>query len=164
LSFLTLMFMGTILYRAHTGELSARSAAVIVALGFVMLLVTPLAKGISEGRTWEYLHLLSSRLAAVIVFSLVFAARSRAPARLMVYLGTISYSLYLMQTYVMSIDVHHVALNIVVWLIALLLVATATYRWIEQPGIDCGRWLNRGLRMNRRPAVSTRQSAGDGRR
>jgi peptidoglycan/LPS O-acetylase OafA/YrhL len=146
LSFLTLMFMGTTLYRVHTGELPARSAAVIGALGFVMLLVTPLSKGISEARTWEYLNLISARLAALIVFGLVFVVRSRTPARFMVYLGTISYSLYLMQTYVMIIDVHNSALNIVLWFAAQLIVATATYHWIEHPGIDCGRWLNRSLR------------------
>jgi len=80
------------------------------------------------------------------VFGLVFVVRSRRPARFIVYLGTISYSLYLMQTYVMIIDVHNAALNILLWFVAQLIVATATYYWIEQPGIDCGRWLNRLLR------------------
>jgi peptidoglycan/LPS O-acetylase OafA/YrhL len=146
LSFLTLMFMGTIMYRVHSGELSTRTGAVIVALGFVMLFVTPLSKGISEERTWEYLNLISARLAAVIVFGMVFVVRSRPPSRVMLYLGTISYSLYLMQTYVMIINVHNAALNVLCWLIVQIIVATATYRWIEQPGIALGRRLRSSVR------------------
>ncbi len=141
LSFLALMFMGTTLYRISSGELPARAGAGIVVLGFVMLFVTPLCKGISEDGTWEYLNLISARLAAVMVFGLVFLVRSYRPPRFMLYLGTISYSLYLMQTYVMIIDLHNPVLNVLAWLIVQLIVATATYRLIEQPGIALGRWL-----------------------
>jgi len=143
LSFLALMFMGTIIYRISSGELPASAGAGIVALGFVMLFVTPLCKGISEDGAWQYLNLISARLAAVIVFGIVFLVRSYRPTRFMLYLGTISYSLYLMQTYVMIIDFHNAVLNVLVWLIVQLIVATATYHFIEQPGIALGRRLQR---------------------
>jgi peptidoglycan/LPS O-acetylase OafA/YrhL len=142
IGFLTLMFLGTIMYRVYSGELSTRIGAVIMVLGFVMLFVTPFSKGISQERTWEYLHLISSRLVAVIVFGLAFVVRSRPPTRVMLYLGTISYSLYLMQTYVLIIDFHNPVLNVICWLIMQIIVATATYRWIEQPGIALGRRLH----------------------
>ena len=85
------------------------------------------------------MNLISSRLAAFVVFGAVFLMRSYRPSRFMLYLGTISYSLYLMQTYVMIIDVHNTALNVLFWVVAQLLVATATYYWIERPGIALGR-------------------------
>jgi peptidoglycan/LPS O-acetylase OafA/YrhL len=139
LSFLALMFMGTTLYRIYSGELSARVGVAVAVLGFVMLFVTPLAKGISEGGAWQYLNLISARLVAVIVFGLAFLVRSYQPSRFMLYLGMISYSLYLMQTYVMIIDVQNSALNVLLWIVAQLVVATATYYWIERPGIALGR-------------------------
>jgi peptidoglycan/LPS O-acetylase OafA/YrhL len=156
LSFLALMCMGTILYRVHSGELATRTAAVVLTLGFIMLLIAPLAKGASEGNVWEYLNLTSSRLAAVLVFVMVFAVRSRTPYRFMVYMGTLSYSLYLMQTYIMMVNVGHPILNVLAWFTLQLVVATATYYWIERPGINCGRWLNgslRSLRVSSMPLV-----------
>jgi peptidoglycan/LPS O-acetylase OafA/YrhL len=141
LSFLALMFMGTTLFRVYSGELSARAGLTVAALGLIMLFVTPLAKGISEERAWQHLNLISVRLAAVIVFGMVFLVRSYQPSRFMLYLGMISYSLYLMQTYVMIIDVHNSALNVLFWIVAQLVVATVTYYWIERPGIALGRRL-----------------------
>ncbi len=148
LSFLTVMFMGTTIYRVYTGELSARAGVAVELLGFMMLFVTPLAKGISEDGAWQYLNLISARLAAVIVFGLVFLVRSYRPSRFMLYLGMISYSLYLMQTYVMLIDVHSLALNMLFWVVAQLAVATATYYWVERPGIALGRRLHRWRATN----------------
>jgi peptidoglycan/LPS O-acetylase OafA/YrhL len=148
LSFPALMFMGTTLYRVYSGELSARLGLAVVAIGFLMLFVTPLAKGISEEGAWQYLNLISSRLAAFVVFGAVFLMQSYRPSRFMLYLGTISYSLYLMQTYVMIIDVHNTALNVLCWVVAQLLVATATYYWIERPGIALGRRIHQWRAAN----------------
>ena len=143
LSFVALMFMGTTLYRVYNDELSARAGVAVVVLGFMMLFVTPIAKGIGEGGAWQYLNLISARLVAVGVFSAAFLMRSQHPSRFMLYLGMISYSFYLMQADVLIIDVHNALLNVLVCAMTLLVVATATYYWIELPGIALGRRLQR---------------------
>ena len=79
---------------------------------------------------------------------MVFLVRSYRPSRFMLYLGMISYSLYLMQSYVLMIDVHNSALNVLLWVVAQLVVATATYYWIERPSIAVGRRLQRWRAMH----------------
>ncbi len=82
-------------------------------------------------------------VAAFIVFGAVFLMRSRHWPRFGLYLGTISYSIYLMQAFVLQVDFGGLVRNLLGWPVLILLVAGLTYRWIEHPAIVLGRRLTR---------------------
>lgn len=142
-SFLATMFCGTLAYRLSSGEVSQRTGISILALGFVMVTLTALGNPWGPGGIWSQMHLLTARVAAFIVFGLAFAWRGRHIHSSALYLGRISYSLYLMHPIVMAMvpQVGSPLLTLGLWLGVLLLVSSATYRWIEQPGIALGQRL-----------------------
>jgi peptidoglycan/LPS O-acetylase OafA/YrhL len=67
-------------------------------------------------------------------------------SRLMIFLGTISFSVYLWQQLFIS---PHAAARAPYNLIALGFVALASYYWIEQPGIAAGRAVERWIATGR---------------
>lgn len=142
-SFLATMFCGTVAYRMSSGEMSRGTAMTILALGFGMVTITALGNPWEAGGIWSQMHLLTARITAFIVFALAFAQRSKRIAAPSLYLGRISYSVYLMHPIVMTVvpQAGTSLLTLVIWLGVLLLVASFTYRWIEQPGIALGQRL-----------------------
>jgi len=73
----------------------------------------------------------------------VFVLRGRRTSAAALYLGRISYSLYLLHTLVIHVipPVGNPILTLLIWASVLLVLASATYRWVEQSAIVWGQWL-----------------------
>ncbi|HEU5101800.1 MAG TPA: hypothetical protein VFU22_22420 [Roseiflexaceae bacterium] len=127
LQFIALMMTGTVLYRASTGSTSRRQALAICGLCTVMIALIPAP-----------ISALTARLAAVPGFVLILYWRPQP--RLLVYLGTISYSLYLIHSLVIAV-LHSgdSSRDFWLWMACSLIIANATYRWIERPAIQARR-------------------------
>jgi peptidoglycan/LPS O-acetylase OafA/YrhL len=142
ISFIATMFTGTIFYRLYSGEISRRTACVVVGLSIAMLLVTTIGEPGGDGMG-RYLNFITARMAACIAFSMAFLLRFHHMPRFMLYLGTLSYSIYLLQTFVTWVDFGGLVLNALGWSILILPVAWLSYRWIEHPAITLGQQLTR---------------------
>jgi peptidoglycan/LPS O-acetylase OafA/YrhL len=86
---------------------------------------------------------MTARFAAYSVFIAVYARRRRATNQALCYLGLISYSIYLMHPFVFGFFSASLYpwLILCFWLTILLLIASATYRWVERPSIRLGQRL-----------------------
>jgi peptidoglycan/LPS O-acetylase OafA/YrhL len=142
ISFVATLFTGTVFYRLHSGEISRRTAGLVVGLSIVMLIVTAIVEPAGDGMG-RYLNFITARVAACLVFGAAFLLRSRSLPRFVLYLGTVSYSIYLMQAFVVRIDFGGLVRNVLCWSVLTLLLASLTYRWIEHPAIVLSRQLTR---------------------
>ncbi len=135
--FLTIIWCGAVLQRSHTAGESLIKVA-------PFLLVTLMLVGLGEGST---ILGRTHATATVAAFAFVLVALHR-PAwlqqRVLGWLGSISYSLYLLHLLVLAVVpmVGPPVLSMVVWLALMLLVAAATERWIERPSIALGKHLS----------------------
>jgi peptidoglycan/LPS O-acetylase OafA/YrhL len=139
---LALIFVGTIFYRIQQGTLGWAPAAGVLALAVVMLMA-PLFG--SRAALAEQLPWFAAQISALGFFSAVFLLRRRRTSPFVLYLGRISYSLYLLHTVVIAVipAVGGPVVTLLVWTGALLIIASATYRWVEQPAIAWGQRLTR---------------------
>lgn len=141
--FLATMFLGTIFYRIHTQELSARQAAPALILGGAMLVTTALSVPNGEHGIWEFIDHITARLLALAVFSYAFISRSRTVPGWLRFLGEISYSVYLMHMVVVSlVRFDSPLLTMLVWTVGVILLSSLTYWAIERPAMRLGRWLS----------------------
>lgn len=164
--YLATMFVGTVAYRVYNRELRTRPA-------LVMMIATTVGSP-SDGGTWAYLHFMTAGVAAYLVFAatLFIALRSGAQRASVArgsigrrcasvigssarYLGRVSYSLYLMHQFVLSLvpPAASAVPSALVWLVLSLGLASLTYYLIEQPGIALGRRFIHGAATRITPAV-----------
>jgi len=162
------MFVGTVLYRWTTGETAGRTAAGVYALGLVSIVATQRAWHVGyvepiSGETPQWWTEAGTFLAAYLLFGASLLLRQRSWPRVLTYLGTISYSVYLLHALVL---VTFPALPGGPWVGFLAMMATTllgsvvTYHLVEKPSIALGRRVTaarreRGGRTDpARPAVS----------
>lgn len=149
---LSSMFLGMVVYRCYRGQQSLRSTMLAVA-ACMAVLTASLATNLNlvanpDGKGLDaFLPMGMAWLAAYILFGIGLAVRrSRMPGAL-VYLGRISFSLYLLQPFVLElIPVRSSSLLVqvaayAVAVAALVGLASVTYRLVEQPGIELGKRL-----------------------
>lgn len=153
---LGLMFTGTLLRFWHDGQPLSRWVKWVL-IAILVVYIAPVVRGfrLSDGDFAIRFTSDSSRAVAVILF-LLFAMRARLSHPALSWLGTISYSVYLL---------HMVCAYFWLWLIGLpalgilqgwdlpatvaavfcltLVVSAAVYRWVELPTINLGRRLSR---------------------
>ncbi len=139
---LALIFVGTIFYRIHQGTIGRTPAAGVLALALAML-AAPLfgpPDALAEQLPW-----FTAQISALGFFGAVFLLRGRRTSPVALYLGRISYSLYLLHTLVIALipPAGGPIFTLLVWASALLVLASATYRWVEQPAIAWGQRLTR---------------------
>jgi peptidoglycan/LPS O-acetylase OafA/YrhL len=147
------MFVGTVMYRWTSGELSGRTAWSIfvgamlaITLGFRAYHV-----GYAEpitGATPQWWTEAVTFVGAYLFFGAMLLLRRHRFPRPLVYLGTISYSVYLAHAVVLVL-VPRIQSNLgafVLWNAVTLLVASLTYRLIERPAQDLGRRVMRRMR------------------
>jgi peptidoglycan/LPS O-acetylase OafA/YrhL len=164
LELLAVMFAGTVVYRAHSGQLSRFAAALsltVVALGVIAAHWTGL--GPSAHRVW------TANVAAVVVtFLAAYAMRNRPLPAALTWLGQISYSLYLLHAIVLGLLLRLVpdlpshdplirAGAGLAYLAVALTLAWLSYRFLELPGQALGRRLTR-----RPPLILATQRAAPG--
>lgn len=130
-SYLTLMLTGTLFYRHARGELGGR--ALLLGCGVCWALLACIH---------DVPQVVLARLLALPCFALAW--RAAAAPRALVFLGTISYSLYLLHVPLIdAIRTGYAALDVALWLGATLLAATLTYYAVERPAIRLGRRLTK---------------------
>lgn len=153
LLFLAVMFAGTVVYRAHSGQLGRLPAT--LALTTVTLSVI--------GAHWTYLdntaghRVWPTTVAAVAVtFAIAYAMKNRTVPAALTWPGRISYSLYLMHAVVLfqiprivpDLATRTPAVRLataLTYLAVVLALAWLSYRLIELPGQALGRRLTARL-------------------
>ncbi len=154
---LAVMFAGTVVYRAQHGRLDRRAAALaltVTAGAVAWAAVTPLTAA-----------------AVVATFGVAFALRARRVPRVLVWLGSISYSLYLLHVIVLmtvarivpNLDDRPIEIRLAVgalFLAAALGVAWLSYHAVELPAQSLGRRIDKILGTQR---AVTRTGRGENR-
>lgn len=158
------MFVGTVLYRMTAGEITPRLGwgvfwlAVCVIFGLKLLQQPYLDPVTGAVVTWKKEAI--SLIGAYLLFAAALSLRRRSFPRPLLFLGRISYSLYLMHTLVLqaiprwTVSVAGIPaawLSWCTWMIAAIALATLTYHAIEKPFHTLGHRLI--ARMDR-PAAS----------
>lgn len=143
---LAVMFLGTAVYRADTGQsrwsYAACAAAVVVACGVGS------AYGDGSGGHFTPRGWILAFLLAVFTFGAGLALRRRRIPRLLAGLGTISYSVYLVHPVLLAVSDgtigrrrHDSLVLEVAFYVVLLPLCVLTYRCIEAPAQRWGRSL-----------------------
>jgi peptidoglycan/LPS O-acetylase OafA/YrhL len=163
-SFYGTMFVGAVFYRYSTGEIGRSTLQGVLVLAIVTELVTLLGDLYLQP---VWFHWITARLLAYVVFILALTFRKQFSARWLCGLGVISYSLYLVHPYPMALigNQQNVWLTLCVWVVAIVLVASVTYRLVERPAIALGRRLTSSpaaspMPDTRDPALSQASAAG----
>ena len=139
------MFTGTVLHRWTRGQVPGRTASLVVALaaaGIVLGLAPrihhPLHKLVGTGR---FQPMVVAYLLAYALFVVMLLTRSRPIPRAITYIGTISYSIYLIHPLMLSLLPRNLrGPSYVLIGVAITIAASAvTYRLIEAPTITLGR-------------------------
>ena len=150
---LAVMFAGTVIYRAQHGQLDRRAAAATLA-------------GTAAAVAWAAVAPLTAA-AVVVTFAIAFALRARAVPRVLVWLGSISYSLYLLHVIVLmtgarivpNLDDRPIEIRLLagtVFLAAALGVAWLSYHAVELPAQSLGRRIDKILGTQRAVARTGR--------
>ncbi|WIM93794.1 acyltransferase [Actinoplanes oblitus] len=144
---LAVMFAGTVIYRAQHGQLSRWAAVPVLALVAAGVALTT---WLSVGGRYELIKWCATTAAVVITFAIGFALRERRVPAVLVWLGAVSYSLYLLHSVILH-GLQHVApesaldnlLGRAAFSVAFGILtlggAWLSYRYVEQPGQNLGR-------------------------
>jgi peptidoglycan/LPS O-acetylase OafA/YrhL len=154
---LAVMFAGTVVYRAQHGQLGRWPAALALLIVAACLVGAHAAYG--NGPVW-----LVTVAAVAATFAVAFVSRRRRVPRVFAWLGTISYSLYLLHVVVLgqvTRQLPHLADRpalvrcavSAVFLVLALASATVSYRCVELPAQALGR---RILAARTRPVATER--------
>jgi peptidoglycan/LPS O-acetylase OafA/YrhL len=145
---LAVMFLGTAVYRAEHGQRSWRYAAGTAVV--VIACAVASAYWYGDGTQFTRRAWIAAFLLAVLTFGIGFALRHRRIPRLLVGLGTISYSVYLVHPVLLEVSDATIGRwrqdNLVLevaFFVVLLPVCVLTYRYIEAPAQSWGRKLAR---------------------
>jgi len=148
---LATMFLGTVFHSWHAGEVRLRTLAgcvvAAVAAGMAMLGSTADVLGAVAGP--GVVPMTTAWLGAYAVFCAGIALRHRSVPGWLRRLGTISYSVYLVQALVLIAvpALPSPLLTAVVWTAVVIGASELTYRFVEQPAVRLGRRLSDGRRV-----------------
>jgi peptidoglycan/LPS O-acetylase OafA/YrhL len=145
---LATMFLGTVFHRWHAGEVRLRAlaacAGTALAAGVAMLSSAAGALAAADGP--GFLPMLTAWLGAYAVFCAGVALRRRTVPGWLRRLGTISYSVYLVQALVLIAvpALPSPLLSAALWAVLVVGGSELTYRFVEQPAVRLGRRLTAG--------------------
>ncbi|WP_371667431.1 acyltransferase family protein [Streptomyces sp. NBC_00289] len=167
LMILAVMFLGTAVYRADSGQSSRRAAAVTVAV--VVACAVGSAYRYGAGASSTRLGWISAFLLAVLTFGAGRALRRRRMPYWLTGLGTISYSVYLVHPVLLAVidgtigrwRQNNVVLEVAFFAV-LLPLCVLTQRCVEAPGRSLGRSVSRTLdrAWGRTPDRSSGRASG----
>jgi peptidoglycan/LPS O-acetylase OafA/YrhL len=160
-TYLTVMFFGMVFAQVYQGHLRSRVAVVftVVLLGLLVALAPLDAR--NGGNMESYLALQAARLLGFAIFGGALLLRHYSIPCIACWLGTISYSLYLMHPIVLTVVPQQSTppITLLLWTITLIVIAAATYYAVEQPSMVFGRRLTRANRTTViLPALSSSQA------
>lgn len=156
------MFTGSVLFRFTVGQVPGRTAAGVMALAVAMNILTFKAWHIGyvepiSGQAPRWWTEAGTFAAAYVLFGAALLLRGRHWPWLLTYLGTISYSVYLLHALVLlafpPTDWGHWP-NLLAMLALTIGGSVLTYHFIEKPAIGLGR----RIVAARRGAVSDRSA------
>lgn len=147
-----LLFTAALGHALRLRDIGRRSAWLSLAVSGAIVVPVGAFIGIDPRGEWPPLTYSASFLVGLIMFGVFYFAPRIPATRLLVWLGSISYAMYLTHPSVMAL-VHAVvgtnlALVVAGHLVLVPLIAWLTHRLIERPSIDLGR------RLSKRPAVT----------
>jgi len=145
---LAVMFLGTVVYRAEHGQSTWRYAACTAAVVVVCAVGSAYWHG--DGSHFTRRAWITAFLLAVLTFGTGLALRRRRIPRLLVGLGTISYSVYMVHPVLLAVSdgtigrwPHDRLVLEVAFYAVLLPLCVLTYRYVEAPSQAWGRKLAR---------------------
>ena len=160
---LELMLLGWVLAEWHMKRLATKNAAIRVVLGLVTTLVVAYTS--FAGRTEELnvgtlslLPMASAWTLSIVFFvaALLTTQYLRWP-RLLAWMGTVSYSAYLLHPIVLEASPHFMAagpLRVIVQFVLSFAFAWASYRYIETPLIAFGKKIGNRFTPQAQPVVN----------
>ncbi len=156
------MFTGTTVYRWYVGQGSGAQAVVAASTAVVAALVGTWVNvedridlsAAGAHHTWK--PEFATYVAALATFGLALALRRRAFPRVLTYLGTISYSVYLVHAIVIHVvpPVGGKVVALTVWTAIILAISSVTYRLVEAPFHEFGRSQARRVPGPGRPSAA----------
>jgi peptidoglycan/LPS O-acetylase OafA/YrhL len=148
------MFTGTVFFRWHAGTVGLRTLVLCVGCALAAG-TTLLGASVLQPGGPAVLPMLTAWLGAYAIFCAGLALRSRTVPRWLRRLGTISFSVYLVQALVLLAvpALPSPALTAVLWLAVIVAVSEGTYRLVEQPAVRLGRRLS-GRRTSAGPVTA----------
>lgn len=161
---LSVMFLGTAVYRAEHGQSTWRRAA--RAGAGVAACAVGSAYGYGDGSHFTRRGWITAFLLAVLTFGAGLACRRRRIPHPMIGLGTLSYSVYLLHPLLLAVFDHtigrrrqdHPVLEAAFFAV-LLPLSLLTHRYIEAPGQAWGQKLARRPRVDGTPLIRMDRSA-----
>jgi peptidoglycan/LPS O-acetylase OafA/YrhL len=168
LTFLTLMFSGSVIYAAQHGRMPRRAAALALGAVLACLLLaawwhTPRPGLAADAADRARGVAVGTLLAVVLTFAIGYALRHRRFPVWMTWPGQVSYSVYLLHPLVLWLltplldqwrgaPLPAKAAAVAGYLAVSLVVAGLAYRWVERPGQALGKRVARAVeRRARRP-------------
>lgn len=145
--YLATMFVGTLYYRYINCEIKLKTLIIMVVLALLVFISNSALVLLGSIHTSfggkGFLTVVNSTVLAYLVFSLIFWLRDKKFPGFLLYLGTISYSIYLIQGNVLTLirGSGNSLLTATVQITATLIIAGLTYRFIERPFIKLGHKL-----------------------
>ena len=154
-SYLGMMFMGMVFYRAYTGEVGRKIVIYLLILAWVMEILTYLRYDAGTENAFVGVGMLTAHVGAYIFFAAALKTRGQKPSAFISYVGLISYSVYLMHLVVLSLipKVGSGLTAIPIWIAVSIALSSITYFCIERPGIKLGRKITSRLSMKEADAL-----------
>ncbi|WP_272493056.1 acyltransferase family protein [Jidongwangia harbinensis] len=178
LTFLAIMFCGSVIHAAQHGRLRRRAAAAALATAAACLLLsawwnTPRPGQSAEAADRARTVAIGTLLAVAVTFAIGYAWRHRRVPDWAAWLGRISYSVYLLHPLLLWIldpyldEARRLAVPVklliaVGYLSIVLIGSSLAYRWVELPGQALGKRVGRAV--ERRWSLAGRHAASEGRR
>lgn len=145
------MFVGTVFYRYMNGTIPLKQLVGVTITAFVVLFLVIYFNmyGKPPEKLTGFLSTLNAYFGAYILFIVCFCFRGISYPKPFLFLGLISYSLYLIQGSVMPIILPQFTdkafLGSVLCISVIILVSYLTYTFIEKPFIKMGRTTKKDL-------------------
>lgn len=146
-------FVGALLYRKSTKEITLQAAKTSIAIFLIAYLATIVvltyttSHGALSNPSLSNIAVTTGGMLAYLTFLALDQSRSIKYPSLLLYVGRISYSLYLIQGVLIMLNTANRLLHVAFIVVGMLLLAPVTYKYIELPSMRLGRRLVAKLKV-----------------